>query len=135
MFTDSPSLVHTLGLTPKATDKSLPAVYGLSLHGGKTPRFDAVHSLYVYHDIVKEQRVGDSMSPLSEIVPVEVVPGNRTHYCGNRLTYLPVNREHIDGINIVITDEYGNPAVFRDDVEIVLCRLRFRRVRQHWPQV
>jgi hypothetical protein len=135
MFTESPSLVHTLGLTPKAIDKSQPAVYGLSLEGGKTPRFDAVHSLYVYSDIVKEQRVGDSMSPLLEIVPVKGVPGNRIHYCVNPLTYLPVNREYIDSINIVIMDEYGNPVVFPDDVENVVCRLRFRRVRQHWPQV
>ena len=75
------------------------------------------------------------MSPLLEIVPVKGVPGNRIHYCVNPLTYLPVNREYIDSINIVIMDEYGNPVVFPDDVENVVCRLRFRRVRQHWPQV
>jgi hypothetical protein len=136
MFTESPSLVHALGLTPKAIDAREPTVYGLGLEGGKTPRFDAVHSLYVYSDIVKEQRVGDSMSPLLDIVPVKGVPGNRIHHCVNPLTYLPVNREYIDSINIVIMDEYGKPVVFPDDVENVVCRLRFRRaLRQHWPQV
>jgi hypothetical protein len=109
-------------------------VYGLGLEGSKTPRFDAVHSLYVYSDIVKEQRVGDSMSPLFALVPVKGVLGNRVHYCVNPLTYLPVNRDYIDSINIIITDEYGNPVVFPDDVENVVCRLRFRRVRQRGPQ-
>jgi hypothetical protein len=135
IFTESPSLVHVLGLPPKAIDNKEPAVYGLGLEGSKTPRFDAVHSLYVYSDIVKEQRVGDSMSPLFEIVPVKGVPGNRVHYCVNPLTYLPVNRDYIDSINIVIMDEYGNPVVFPDDVENVVCRLRFRRVRQRGPQM
>ena len=75
------------------------------------------------------------MSPLFEIVPVKGVPGNRVHYCVNPLTYLPVNRDYIDSINIVIMDEYGNPVVFPDDVENVVCRLRFRRVRQRGPQM
>ena len=135
MFTESASLVHALGLPPKAIDRLEPAVYGLDLAGTKTPRFDAVHSLYVYSDIVKEQRVGDSMAPLLEIVPVRGVPGNRIHYSVNPLTYLSVNRDYIDSINIVIMDEYGNPVVLPDDVENVVCRLRFRRVRQHWSQV
>ena len=84
---------------------------------------------------MKEQRVGDSMAPLLEIVPVRGVPGNRIHYSVNPLTYLPVNRDYIDSINIVIMDEYGNPVVFPDDVENVVCRLRFRRVRQHLMQM
>jgi hypothetical protein len=135
MFAESASLVHALGLPPKAIDKLEPVVYALDNVGSKTPRFDAVHSLYVYCDIVKEQRVGDTMAPLLEIVPVKGVPGNRIHYSVNPLTYLPVNRDYIDSINIVIMDEYGNPVVFPDDVENVVCRLRFRRVRQHWPQM
>ena len=135
LFTESVPLVHALGLPPKAIDKLDPPVYGLGIVGTKTPRFDAVHSLYVYSDIVKEQRVGDSMAPLLEIVPVRGVPGNRIHYSVNPLTYLPVNRDYIDSINIVIMDEYGNPVVFPDDVENVVCRMRFRRVRRHMLQM
>jgi hypothetical protein len=135
MFTESPSLVHTFGLPPTAVDKLEPPVYSLDVVGTKTPRFDKVHSLYVYSDIVKEQRVGDTMAPLLEIVPVRGVPGNRVHYSVNPLTYLPVNRDYIDTINVVVMDEYGKPVVFPDDVENVVCRLRFRRVRQHWPQM
>ena len=135
MFTENVPLVHTLGLPPKAIDKLEPPVYSLDNVGTKTPRFDAVHSLYVYSDMVKEQRVGDTMAPLLEIVPVKGVPGNRLHYSVNPLTYLPVNRDYIDSINIVIMDEYGHPVVFPDDVENVVCRLRFRHVRQRWPQV
>ena len=135
LFTESVPLVHALGLPPKAIDKLDPPVYALGIEGSKTPRFDAVHSLYVYSDIVKEQRVGDSMAPLLEIIPVRGVPGNRVHFSVNPLTYLPVNRDYIDSINIVIMDEYGNPVVFPDDVENVVCRLRFRRVRQHLMQM
>jgi hypothetical protein len=135
MFTDSVPLVHALGLTPKAIDRVEPVVYGLNIVGTKTPRFDAIHSLYVYTDIVKEQRVGDTMAPLLEIIPVKGVPGNRIHFSVNPLTYLPVNRDYIDTINIVITDEYGKPVVFPDDIENVVCRFRFRRVRQHMLQM
>jgi hypothetical protein len=132
MFTDSVPLVHALGLSPKAIDKRDPTVYNLNIVGTKTPRFDTIHSLYVYSDIVKEQRVGDTMAPLLEIIPVRGVPGNRIHFSVNPLTYLPVNRDYIDSINIVIMDEYGNVVVFPDDVENVVCRLRFRHVRQHF---
>ena len=135
LFTENVPLVHALGLPPKAIDQLEPTVYQLENVGTKTPRFDAVHSLYIYSDIVKEQRVGDTTAPLLEIVPVKGVPGNRIHHSVNPLTYLPVNRDYMDSINIVIMDEYGNPVVFPDDVENVVCRLRFRRVRQHWPQV
>ena len=135
LFTENIPLVHALGLPPKAIDQLEPTVYYLENVGTKTPRFDAVHSLYVYSDIVKEQRVGDTTAPLLEIVPVKGVPGNRIHHSVNPLTYLPVNRDYMDSINIVIMDEYGIPVVFPDDVENVVCRLRFRRVRQHWPQV
>jgi hypothetical protein len=134
MFTDSAPIVHALGLSPKAIDKKVLAVFNLNIVGTKTPRFDAVHSVYVYSDIVKEQRVGDTTAPLLEVVPVRGVPGNRIHYCVNPLTYLSVNRDNIDSINIVIINEYGNPVVFPDDVENVVCRLRFRRVRQHIPR-
>ena len=75
------------------------------------------------------------MAPLLEIVPVRSVPGNRIHFSVNPLTYLPVNRDYINSINIVIVDEYGNPVVFPDDVENVVCRMRFRRVRQHLVQM
>jgi hypothetical protein len=135
LFTEQAALVHTLGLPPKAIDSLTPAVYALANAGTKTPRFEAVHSLYVYSDIVKEQRVGDTTAPLLEIVPVKGVPGNRIHYSVNPLTYLPVNRDYMDSINIVIMDEYGNPVVFPDDVENVVCRLRFRRVRNRGLQV
>jgi hypothetical protein len=56
MFTDSVPLVHALGLSPKAIDKKDPAVYGLNIVGTKMPRFDTIHSLYVYTDIAKERR-------------------------------------------------------------------------------
>jgi hypothetical protein len=135
IFTKGPPLVHAPGLPPKAIDNKEPAVYGVGPEGGKTPRFYAVHSLYVYSDIAKEQRVGDSMSPLMEVVPVKGVPGNRKHYCGNPLPYLPVDRDCIDSINIVIMDEYGKPVVFPDDVVNVVCHLRLRRVRHRGLQM
>jgi hypothetical protein len=134
LFTENVPLIHALGVAPNPIDKLEPAVYGLT-HGSKTPRFDAVHSLYIYSDVVKEQRVGDTLAPLLEIVPVRGVPGNRVHYSVNPLTYLPVNRDYVDSINIVIMDEYGKPVTFPDDIENVVCRLRFRRMRPHAMQI
>ena len=127
LFTDKPIMVNTLGLSATLVDSETPALYQMALAGTKTPRFDTVQSLYTYCDIIKPQHVGDTLAPLLEIVPVQGIPGQRIHYSVNQVTYLPVNRTYIESINIEICDEYGNPVTFADDVENVVCRLRFRR--------
>ena len=88
-----------------------------------------MQSLYVYCDVVKPQHVGDTLAPLLDIVPVQGMPGQRQHYALNQLTYLPVNRTFIEALNIEICDEYGKHVKFPDDVENVICRLRFRRCK------
>jgi hypothetical protein len=124
---DKPSIVNLLGMTATELDNETPALYKVVTAGTKTPRFDTVQSLFIYSDIIKPQHVGDTLAPLLEIVPVQGVPGQRVQYCFNQLTYLPVNRTYIESIEIEICDEYGNHVVFPDDVENVICRLRFRR--------
>lgn len=127
MYTDNLSIANILGMTARVLDTETPTLYHISGTSTKTPCFDVAQSLYVYSDIIKPQHVGNTLAPLLEIVPVQGVPGQRMHYSFGQLTYLPVNRTYIDSISIEIRDEYGNYVAFSDDVENVICRLRFRR--------
>jgi hypothetical protein len=130
MFTDKAYIVNLLGFSAKdISNGDIPPLYHLNLTGAKTPCFDAVESLYVYCDLVKAQHVGDTLAPLLEIVPVQGIPGQRVHYSVSQLSYLPVNRSFVESINIEICDEYGTHVIFPDDVENVICRLRFRRIK------
>ena len=131
LYTDSPTIVNLLGMTAKEIDDEKPTIYKITHVGTQPPRFDSIQSLYVYSDIVKPQHVGDTLAPLLEIVPVQGIPGQRVHYCFNPLTYLPVNRTFIESIDTEICDEYGNHVVFSDNVENVVCRLRFRHSKNN----
>jgi hypothetical protein len=129
MYTQEPFILNTLGFIGVDKTHGEP-LYAMNLVGVKTPRFDSVQSLYVYSDIVKPQHVGDTLAPLLDIVPVQGAPGQRVHYSHNQLTYVPINRTFVESISIEICDEYGAHVIFPDDVENVICRLRFRRCKQ-----
>ena len=87
-----------------------------------------MNSLYVYSDIVGQQRVGNTSAQLMDIAPVQGAPGQRAHYAFDPLTYLPVNRSFIETIHIIIHDGNESEILFPDDVQNVVCRLHFRRV-------
>jgi hypothetical protein len=126
MYTQEAFLMNTLGFVGSDKDNGEP-LYDMNFTGRKTPRFDMVQSMYVYCDVVKPQHVGDTLAPLLNIVPVQGSPSQRVNYPMTQLEYLPVNRTFIDCISVEICDEYGKHVKFPDDVENVVCRLRFRR--------
>ena len=138
LYATKPGVGEMLGLpatTIKHSFAGTPPVLSTMLLyarvGTRTPRFEAIQSMYVYSDIIKPQHVGDTLVKLLEVVPVQGTPGVRVHYPVNPLTYLPVIRTFIEEIAIEICDEGGNYVTFPDDVENVICRLRFRRSKRN----
>ena len=138
LYATKPDVGEMLGLPATTVKHSFagtpPVVSTMLLYaciGTRTPRFEAIQSLYVYSDIIKPQHVGDTLVKLLEVVPVQGTPGVRVHYPVNPLTYLPVIRTLIEDIAIEICDESGNYVTFPDDVENVICRMRFRRSKRN----
>jgi hypothetical protein len=58
---------------------------------------------------------------------VQGAPCQRIHYVFDPPTYLPVDRNYIDAIRIIIHDGSEGEVLFPDDVQNVVCRLHFRR--------
>ena len=107
-------------------DETTP-VYYIAPISPNTPAFGSVTSLYVYSDIVDYQRVGNGSAQLMDIAPVQGAPGQRTHYVFDPPTYLPVSRNFLETIHIIIHDGNEGEVLFPDDAQNVVCRLHFRR--------
>ena len=127
LYTESLALSPPLGQILITIDDETPPIAYMSPISIATPHFNAVHSLYVYSDIVDQQRVGNTSAQLMDIAPVQGAPGQRAHYVFDPPTYLPVNRNYIETIKIIIHDGNEGEVLFPDDVQNVVCRLHFRR--------
>jgi hypothetical protein len=128
MYTDQLAMSAPLGqVLITIDDKETSPIYYIPPISANTPSFSVVNSLYVYCDVVGHERVGDSCAQLMDIVPVQGAPCQRTHYVFDPPAYLPVNRNFIDVIRIIIHDGSEGEVLFPDDVQNVVCRLHFRR--------
>ena len=84
------------------------------------------YSLYVYADILGPRAVGDSEVPLLRTVPVQGIDGEFiTREYVNPL-YLPVERNHIDTINLAISKDTGELVPFERGKSMVT--LHFRKI-------
>jgi hypothetical protein len=130
MYTDQLAISAPLGqvLITIDDDETSP-IYYIPPISANTPSFSIVNSLYVYCDIVGHQRVGDTTDQLMDIAPVQGAPCQRVHYVFDPPTYLPVDRNFIESIHMIIHDGNEGVVLFPDDVQNVVCRLHFRRVR------
>ena len=127
LYTEHVSISAPLGQLLRPIDDETPPVSYITPISSATPCFDTVHSLYVYSDIVDQQRVGNASAQLMDIAPVQGSPGQRAHYVFDPPTYLPVNRNYIETIKVIIHDGKEGEVLFPDDVQNVVCRLHFRR--------
>ena len=86
-------------------------------------------AMYVYTDIIENQRIGDISAPLLRIVAVdhkragEVV--DRSYQTPH---YLPVKSKYIDTIHIDIRSDFGDKVPFQNGK--VVLKLHFRSVRR-----
>ena len=126
LYTEDIAISAPLGQKLIMIDDETSPIYYISPISVSTPTFNTVSSLYVYCDIVDHQRVGNTSAQLMDIAPVQGSPGQRAHYVFDPPTYLPVNRNYIETIHIIIHDGNEGETLFPDDVQNVVCRLHFR---------
>ena len=100
-----------------------------SRHAAFAPDIDGgLHALYVYTDIIENQRVGDISAPLLKIVPVNrKKAGEIVSHSFLRPHYYPVKSKYTDIISIDIRSELGEKVPFESGKVIAI--LHFRSVR------
>lgn len=96
-----------------------------NLHLGLPPQ------LFVYCDIIEPQIVGDVMSPLLRIIPLDpskyIYGANKTHIFSPP-HYLPIMRREFDTIEIDIRSNTGQKIPFQFGT--VCIKLHFRKIQQ-----
>lgn len=134
IYVDKISAARVLGMEPGVVrmdpnfpDEVWPDLWELSTnHRSKPPSIDALQSLYVYCDGIKYQHVGNVLTPLLDVIPVEGAPGERVHHVPRFPMYITLDSKYMDRIEIQILDENGREVPFPDALSNVVCRLRFR---------
>jgi hypothetical protein len=106
------SISPTLGQVLRPIHGNEPPIYYISPISGGTPVLNTVQSLYMYSDIVEHQRGGNTSVQLMDIAPVQGSPGQRAHYVFDPPTYLPVCRNFIEIIHIIIHDGDDGETLF-----------------------
>ena len=102
----------------QTNDYKLPLLYS---------RLNGVHSLFVYSDIIDNQFVGNSRSPLLNVVNVS----NNYQQVISRIydnpNYIPVSSREISSINISIRDDTGEKIFFTNSKVIIKLHFRSKR--------
>ena len=88
----------------------------------------SMSSLYIYSDIVRDMRVGNSFASLLTTVGIRGKHGETIHEIFTEPQYVPVRGTDIKNIEIMITDDAGRDVVFRKGR--VMIKLHFRKKRQ-----
>lgn len=99
-------------------------------HAPFSPDMDGgLHALYVYTDIIENQRVGDISAPLLKIVSVNrKKSGEVVSHSFQRPHYYPVKSKYIDIISIDIRSDVGEKVPFESGKVIAI--LHFRSLRK-----
>jgi hypothetical protein len=139
LFTESTYAGDILGLnsieiaTPRTDPVAtieVPKLYMLS--GTKQSTFSKLDSIYVYTDIVEFQHVGDELTPLLGIVPVQKRTQESQFFTFNPPLYLPVSKKEFTQVNIKLKTTRGKPLPFPQYTAGVACTLRFRKRKNNF---
>lgn len=91
------------------------------------PHINPTYNMYVYCDLVQDERVGDTLAPLLRIVPIRGRHGKFiTHTCED-VQYKPLRGGLLDNVEIDIRDDQGNVIPFAPGKLVVVLHLRRRR--------
>jgi hypothetical protein len=80
--------------------------------------------IFIYTDIIKDQFVGNTLSPLIRTVHVDNDYQKGGFISFDNPNYFPVSKTHLDSINIQIKDETGLPINFVDALFSVTLHFR-----------
>jgi hypothetical protein len=112
-------LAHVFGIAP---DRSVTETLIGAFTTGLLPDVTAI---YVYCDAIEAQTVGNTHSPLLQIVPVQGQFGDVILFSPRKLLYIPVNKKTISSIELELTDSLGESINFLSGQ--VVIQLHFRR--------
>ena len=87
-------------------------------------------SLYVYCDLLEPRVVGDMMTQLLRIIPVEGEDGDTVTRIYENVHYVPLQRKSFQSIEIDIRDTAGKLVPFERGTLIVTLHFRRRRALQ-----
>lgn len=99
-----------------------------SLTFPRLAQLESVHNLFLYTDIVKASRLGDSDASFLYIVPVEGQPGDYVHHQVMHMLYKDVSTPYCTNIRIKVADVLGERVKFVHGSGEFTCVLHFRRV-------
>jgi hypothetical protein len=126
--------LNSVEIAPRRTDPvstiEMPKLYMLS--GTKQSTFSKLDSIYVYTDIVEFQHVGDELSPLLGVVPVQKRTQESQFFTFNPPLYLPVSKKEFTQVNIKLKTTKGKPLPFPHFTAGVTCTLRFRKRKNNF---
>ena len=88
----------------------------------KRTTHDAFLNVYVYTDIIKPQLVGDSLSRCLRVVNLNI---GQHHQTFNPIHYYPVERKHLETIELLLADKRGEKIPFYSGEEPSIVVLHF----------
>ena len=68
------------------------------------------HAIFVYSDLIQSQIVGNTLTPLLDVVAVQGGPGDLVCSRFDKPHYKPVLRKHFSDIHISLRDDQGEPT-------------------------
>ena len=71
-----------------------------------------INAIFVYLDVIQSQIVGDTLTPLLDVVAVQGGPEDLVCSRFDKLHYKPVVRKHFSNIYISLRDDQGDPIRF-----------------------
>ena len=82
------------------------------------------HALFVYSNLIQSQIVGDTLTPLLDVVAVQGGPGDLVCSRFDKPHNKPVLRKQFSDIHISLRDDQGKPFLFEKGKVIVTLHLR-----------
>ena len=114
----SPALARVLGFD--TTYYRRPGTYVAS----RVVNLNNTHALFVYNDLIQPQIVGDTLTPLLDVVAVQGGPGDLVCSRFDKPHYKPVLRKQFSDIHISLRDDQGELIRFEKGKVIVTLHLR-----------
>ena len=82
------------------------------------------HAIFVYSNLIQSQIVGNTLTPLLDVVAVQGGPGDLVCSRFDKLLYKPVLRKQFFDIHISLRDDQGEPIRFEKGKVIMTLHLR-----------
>ena len=129
LFTKGRALRTILGIGGENIHGNTWAVIKNAFCGTHSPELEMMPIMFIYSNIIKHQIVGDTITPLLGIVPVQGGPREECQWTFSPPFYFPLKCKELDHITFKLKTETGAAYHLRPHDKI-MARLHFRQ-RHH----